>query len=245
MAKRAHIITLHVSIDLVVPPVWRRIEVDADITLRNLHHILQAAFGWTTSHLHEFEIEHVTYAMLDDEYLHELIEVPYAPPLDDRKTKLGRLVYRGQRFIYLYDFAIRGGTRSTSKPSPNGPRSWDMPTSRTAPAPALQKTSAARMVIGNSSRRSSADLALRKGVNCSIGLAVSSMPTCLTSVLRMRLCYGWPQTGGERNRLLEAAWVSRSPAPLSYREGRCFTWCPAPVDSLGGSSMTLEAPRAP
>jgi hypothetical protein len=104
MAKRAHIITLHVSIDLVVPPVWRRIEVDADITLRNLHHILQAAFGWTTSHLHEFEIEHVTYAMLDDEYLHELIEVPYAPPLDDRKTKLGRLVYRGQRFIYLYDF---------------------------------------------------------------------------------------------------------------------------------------------
>lgn len=104
MAKPAQILTLHVSIDDVAPPVWRRIRVDADITLRNLHHILQASFGWASSHLHQFDIEDDTYAMLDNEYMLDLIEEPGQGLMDDRKAKLGRLVYPGQRFIYLYDF---------------------------------------------------------------------------------------------------------------------------------------------
>ncbi|WP_026354096.1 plasmid pRiA4b ORF-3 family protein [Massilia niastensis] len=104
MAKPAHILIIHVSIDDVAPPVWRRIQVDGDITLRNLHHILQASFGWTSSHLHQFDIEDDTYAMLDNEYVPDLIEEPGHGPRDDRKAKLGRLVYPGQRFIYLYDF---------------------------------------------------------------------------------------------------------------------------------------------
>lgn len=36
------------------PPVWRRIEVPGDITLPQLHEVLQAAMGWTDSHLHRF-----------------------------------------------------------------------------------------------------------------------------------------------------------------------------------------------
>jgi hypothetical protein len=104
MAKPAQILTLRVSIDDVAPPVWRRIQVDDDITLRNLHHILQASFSWTSSHLHQSDIEDDTYAMLDNEYVLDLIEEPGQGPLDDRKAKLGRLVYPGQRFIYLYDF---------------------------------------------------------------------------------------------------------------------------------------------
>lgn len=36
------------------PPVWRRIEVPGDITLPRLHDVLQAAMGWTDSHLHRF-----------------------------------------------------------------------------------------------------------------------------------------------------------------------------------------------
>jgi hypothetical protein len=34
----------------------------------------------------------------------DLIEAPSQGPLDDRKAELGRIVYPGQRFIYLYDF---------------------------------------------------------------------------------------------------------------------------------------------
>ena len=104
MAKPAQILTLHVSIDDVAPSVWRRIRVDADITLRSLHHILQASFGWTSSHLHQCDIEDDTYTMLDNEYMLDLVEAPGQGPLDDRKAKLGRLVYPGQRFVYLYDF---------------------------------------------------------------------------------------------------------------------------------------------
>lgn len=37
------------------PPIWRRIVV-ADCTLKTLHGYIQAAMGWTNSHLHEFEI---------------------------------------------------------------------------------------------------------------------------------------------------------------------------------------------
>lgn len=37
------------------PPVWRRILVSPEITLDQLHHVLQIAMGWTNSHLHQFE----------------------------------------------------------------------------------------------------------------------------------------------------------------------------------------------
>ena len=37
------------------PPVWRRVQVRADTTFSMLHQIIQAAFGWTDTHLHTFE----------------------------------------------------------------------------------------------------------------------------------------------------------------------------------------------
>ncbi|MGO1543955.1 MAG: plasmid pRiA4b ORF-3 family protein [Gulosibacter sp.] len=38
----------------VKPPVWRRLEVPGDIMLNRLHDVVQAAMGWTGSHLHTF-----------------------------------------------------------------------------------------------------------------------------------------------------------------------------------------------
>jgi hypothetical protein len=38
------------------PPIWRRLEVRSDLTLDVVHRILQAAFGWTDSHLWRFSI---------------------------------------------------------------------------------------------------------------------------------------------------------------------------------------------
>lgn len=35
-------------------PVWRRVDVSGDITLPRLHDVIQAAMGWTDSHLHRF-----------------------------------------------------------------------------------------------------------------------------------------------------------------------------------------------
>ncbi|MDN6556226.1 MAG: plasmid pRiA4b ORF-3 family protein, partial [Acidipropionibacterium acidipropionici] len=38
----------------VRPPVWRRLELRGDLTLLDLHYILQIAMGWQNCHLHRF-----------------------------------------------------------------------------------------------------------------------------------------------------------------------------------------------
>ncbi|MBO0813209.1 MAG: plasmid pRiA4b ORF-3 family protein [Microlunatus sp.] len=45
-----------VRVDLVgaEPPVWRRLELPGDVTLPRLHVVIQAAMGWSDSHLHRF-----------------------------------------------------------------------------------------------------------------------------------------------------------------------------------------------
>jgi len=42
------------------PPIWRRIRVE-DCFLDDFHHHIQAAMGWTNSHLHVFDIDDLVY----------------------------------------------------------------------------------------------------------------------------------------------------------------------------------------
>ena len=45
---------IRVELDETTPPLWRRIEVSSHLHLDQLHDVLQAAVGWTDSHLHRF-----------------------------------------------------------------------------------------------------------------------------------------------------------------------------------------------
>jgi hypothetical protein len=54
--KELNALQVRVSIDCIEPQIWRRLVVPLQFNLRVLHLVLQAAFGWTNSHLHEFEI---------------------------------------------------------------------------------------------------------------------------------------------------------------------------------------------
>ncbi len=47
---------LRVRLDLhgAKPPVWRRLELPGDLTLPQLHDVIQAGLGWSDSHLHRF-----------------------------------------------------------------------------------------------------------------------------------------------------------------------------------------------
>ena len=47
---------LHVSLVDIQPTVWRRLWVADTLTLARLDRVIQAAMGWTNSHLHEFVI---------------------------------------------------------------------------------------------------------------------------------------------------------------------------------------------
>jgi Plasmid pRiA4b ORF-3-like protein len=81
------------------PPVWRRVQVPASISLRKLHDVMQAAMGWTNSHLHQFEMGARSFGRTDP-------QVDPPPELeDDRKATLSDVaVEPGARIIYEYDF---------------------------------------------------------------------------------------------------------------------------------------------
>src|SRR5690242_10669746 len=80
----------------VEPHVARVIDVPTAATLHELHDLLQAALGWTDSHLHQFVTADATYGM----------NLPGQDvwPEDQRDEGGARLADLGPRFTYLYDF---------------------------------------------------------------------------------------------------------------------------------------------
>ena len=79
----AAIARLKIALDDVKPAVLRRIEVPFDIRLDRLHLTIQAAMGWTNSHLYEIRARDVAWS------------TPYPDQdwagvfLDARKARLG------------------------------------------------------------------------------------------------------------------------------------------------------------
>jgi hypothetical protein len=52
------------------PPIWRRLEVPADVSLARLHRIIQVAFAWDGSHLHVFQTPYGEFGIADAELGH-------------------------------------------------------------------------------------------------------------------------------------------------------------------------------
>lgn len=86
---------LRVTLREVTPAVERVIDVPASGTLPELHELLQAALGWTDSHLHQFVTDDATYGIPDAEWADELGEQ------DESAVKLRDLP---PAFLYRYDF---------------------------------------------------------------------------------------------------------------------------------------------
>jgi hypothetical protein len=86
----------------VTPAIWRRIQVFDD-TLDKLHEHIQAAMGWTNSHLHEFIIEDRRCG--DPELLDDDVE-PFSG-VDSTRTLMSEFLPTGRTpvsFAYHYDF---------------------------------------------------------------------------------------------------------------------------------------------
>jgi len=78
---------LRVTLMGTTPSIWRRLLVPQDVTLPQLHSILQVAMGWTNSHLHQFKVGDVRFAEPSDED-----ELPV--PIDYRRITLAQIAPR-------------------------------------------------------------------------------------------------------------------------------------------------------
>jgi hypothetical protein len=89
---------LKITLDDVKPAVQRRVEVPLTIRLDRLHLVLQAALGWTNSHLYEIRAGEVGWGMVDPDW--------GDGPLDAAKARLIDLIEDtgAKTFKYLYDF---------------------------------------------------------------------------------------------------------------------------------------------
>ncbi len=91
------ILQVKVALQKVRPQVWRRLLVPERMTLGTLSKTILKAMGWEDYHLHDFEIDGISYGVPDPEYP------------DDTRNERGRKLSdfdfaEGASFKYRYDF---------------------------------------------------------------------------------------------------------------------------------------------
>jgi hypothetical protein len=59
----AAVYQLRIRLDPISPLIWRRLLVTSDTTIAELHAIIQFAFGWSDSHLHQFVRDGTSYTI--------------------------------------------------------------------------------------------------------------------------------------------------------------------------------------
>jgi hypothetical protein len=83
------------------PPIWRRLLVPADLTLEQLHDVLQLAMGWEDCHMHDFRVGRQRFGQPDP------MEGAFGGPrtASERTACLSDVLARvGSKAIYTYDF---------------------------------------------------------------------------------------------------------------------------------------------
>jgi hypothetical protein len=80
------------------PPIWRRIQVPADINLGKLHRILQVVMGWTDSHLHQFIVGDTYFGEPHPDYRDMGMDMR-----DEKRIKVHQIV-RGEKFRFRYEY---------------------------------------------------------------------------------------------------------------------------------------------
>lgn len=120
------IIEIKVTLEHVEPSVTRTLQVPASIRLERLHLTLQAALGWTNSHLYKFKAGEVTWSQLDPEFRGDDLPVnktTLAQVLNDTDT---------DTISYIYDFGdyweheLRVGKATVPDPEELYPRLTDV-----------------------------------------------------------------------------------------------------------------------
>ncbi|MBS1908227.1 MAG: plasmid pRiA4b ORF-3 family protein [Actinobacteria bacterium] len=93
---------IRIDLQHTKPPVWRRVDVAGDVTLGQLHDVIQAAMGWTDSHLHKFRTGHEHNA---PEFLTDFDVSEGDEGVLESDVRIDRILRAvGDRLWYEYDF---------------------------------------------------------------------------------------------------------------------------------------------
>jgi hypothetical protein len=99
-AKRVY--QIEITLRETHPPVWRRVLVPEDVTLSELHRVVQAAMGWADQHLWRMRIGDGEYSDMPNEGWGEPIRAA-------RGVRLGDVAGAGDVLFYEYDFGDSWG----------------------------------------------------------------------------------------------------------------------------------------
>jgi hypothetical protein len=96
MATGGRIYQAKITLKGIRRPIWRRVQAPGTIRLADLHRVIQTVFGWTDSHLHQFEIAGRRFGVPGD-FDEEI--------LDEAQVTISEALGTGiKRFSYIYDF---------------------------------------------------------------------------------------------------------------------------------------------
>lgn len=98
---------VRIDIDEARPPIWRRLDLAGDLTLEQVHLVIQLAFGWTSYHLHSFtpEIDGAHDRRAQPFANEGTVEFSDGSMPEEGLVRLDQVVRApGDRLFYEYDF---------------------------------------------------------------------------------------------------------------------------------------------
>ena len=94
------IVQIKVTLLGTTPPIWRRLLVPADMTLEQLHNVLQETMGWDDDHLHDFRIGQRRFGRPNPDRL-----MGRSTVANERTVRLITVLDKvGAKAVYTYDF---------------------------------------------------------------------------------------------------------------------------------------------
>ncbi len=91
--------TLKLSLKGSKPPIWRRVEVPSNISLVQVHTVIQACMDWDDCHLHSFRKGKLNYAIPSGEPFLDMHSD------DERTFSLSNILFEEKKkILYTYDF---------------------------------------------------------------------------------------------------------------------------------------------
>jgi hypothetical protein len=105
--RQPDVVTYRVRVDLkgTRPPLWRRLELSSDLLLNEVHQVIQEAFGWTDSHLHQFGSGPDLYSPETELYLCPFQVDEGETGIPEEQVRLDEVLAKaGDKLYYCYDF---------------------------------------------------------------------------------------------------------------------------------------------